>query len=208
MASLITLGCGGTASGWAGRGGCKSSIENARYWFGCDFAMQDLSATTFSSNPTLGGWLMHSTFRSSVLTGVNLERFDLFFNDLSEAVLSGANLKGTVLKYSVLDKATLNEANLEGVQFSFSSARGADFTRANLAGASFTGVDLLGASFVGANLRDAFFGPGTYIDRVDFTDADLTGAFFGVMLHSSFLVKSPIYCRTTMPDGSLNNQDC
>ena len=208
VASLIVLGCGGTNTGWVGRGGCKPYLENERAWIGCDFYLQDLTTTEFSSNPSLGGWLMHSSFLYATLANVNLERFILSYDDFSQADLTGANLKSVFVTYSDLENAKLNGANLEGAIFSFSSANGADFSGANLAGVGFKGTSLRSASFVGAKLRDASFGNGVYIDGVDFTDADLTGASFGVMLHSSFIPKPPIYRRTTMPDGSLNNQDC
>lgn len=209
-ASLIMLGCGGTSSGWVGRGGCKSYQQNERAWSGCDFSMQDLTSTTFSPSlgAEFGGWLQHSSFLSATLVNANLARFVLSFNDFNRADLTGANLKGVFVTYSDLGGATLNGANLEGAWFQHSSANGADFSGANLAGVAFWGTNLRSASFAGANLREAFFGNGGYIDGVDFTDADLTGASFGVMFNSSFIVKSPIYCRTTMPDGSLNNQDC
>jgi len=209
-ASLITLGCGGTSSGWVGRGGCKSYQQNERAWIGCDFSMQDLTSTTFSPNPgdEFGNWLQHSSFLYAEMAGVNLEGFQLSFNDFSQADLTGANLKSVVVKHSELKSAKFIGANLEGAWFEHSSANGADFSGANLAGARFMGTSLQSASFDGANLREASFGNGGYIDGVDFTDADLTGASFGVMFNSSFIVKLPIYCRTTMPDGSLNNQDC
>ena len=208
VVSLIALGCGGTSTGWAGRGGCKPYLGNESVWFGCDFYLQDLTATTFLSDSSLGGWIMHSSFLRATLANVNLERFQLSFDDFSRADLTGANLKRAVFKHSDLEGATLNGANLEGAWFYHSSANGADFSRANLAGARFTGTPLRSASFTGADLRDVSFDSGVYIDSVDFTDADLTGAFFGELLYSSFIQKLPIYCRTTMPDGSLNNQDC
>jgi uncharacterized protein YjbI with pentapeptide repeats len=210
VASLITLGCGGVSTGWVGRGGCKSYQQNERAWIGCDFSMQDLTSTTFSPNrgDEFGDWLQHSSFLYAEMAGVNLEGFQLSFDDFSQADLTGANLKSVVVKHSDLENAKLIGANLEGASFYFSSANGADFSGANLAGAQFKGTSLRSASFAGANLREASFGNGGYIDGVDFTDADLTGASFGVMFNSSFIVKSPIYCRTTMPDGSMNNENC
>ena len=208
LASLTVIGCGGTNTGWVERGGCKPYLENERAWIGCNFYLQDLTMTEFSSDPRLAGWLMHSSFLYATLANVNLERFILSYDDFSQADLTGANLKSVTVTYSDLENAKLNRANLEGARFSFSSANGADFAGANLVGVAFKGTSLRSASFAGANLREAFFGNGVYIDGVDFTDADLTGASFGVMLHSSFIPKPPIYCRTTMPDGTLNNRDC
>jgi hypothetical protein len=58
----------------------------------------------------------------------------------------------------------------------------ANFTGAEMAGANLQGADLGGACLVGANLLGA-----------DLAGANLDGA---------------IFCRTLMPDGSFNDQDC
>jgi sugar lactone lactonase YvrE len=61
--------------------------------------------------------------------------------------------------------------------------RGANFTRADLSGADFRGAVLSGACFVDADLRGA---------RID---------------HSTML-GGAIFCRTVMPDGTINDRGC
>ena len=71
----------------------------------------------------------------------------------------------------------------------------ADLTRANLRSADLTGADLTGASLWRADLRNADL-RGAYLNGATgtgLTGADLTGARF---------------CKTTMPDGTIRNDDC
>ena len=68
--------------------------------------------------------------------------------------------------------------DVRGANLSNSTFRGAD-----LAGADFRGANVSGSCFVGANLRDAKLG----------TSVNLGGT---------------VFCRTTMPDGSINDRDC
>jgi hypothetical protein len=67
------------------------------------------------------------------------------------------------------------------------------FTGANLGKANFRGATLTNANFAGANLGNACL-----------VDADLTGATFDVPANRF----RAIFCRTTMPDGSINNDGC
>ena len=59
-------------------------------------------------------------------------------------------------------------------------------------GANFRGANLVGAWLTGASLRYADFSESN-LDGAAFDRVDLLGAKF---------------CNTTMPDGSINNQDC
>jgi hypothetical protein len=70
----------------------------------------------------------------------------------------------------------------------------------NLAGGNFRGANLGQASFAGATLTKANFS-GANLDRVCFVDADLTGATLAA-------AASAIFCRTTMPNGSVNDAGC
>ena len=76
----------------------------------------------------------------------------------------------------------LSQADLSNIYLEESKLDGANFRGANLVGAWLTGASLRYADFSESNLDGAAF------DRVD-----LQGAKF---------------CNTTMPDGSINNQDC
>ena len=64
---------------------------------------------------------------------------------------------------------------------------GCDLTGANLAGANLTGAKL-----AGANLS------GTHLTATNLSGADLSGA----------RLSGAVFCKTTMPDGTVNNSIC
>jgi hypothetical protein len=76
------------------------------------------------------------------------------------------------------DSTTFRDLDASGGIFS-----GANFTNADLSGADFRGALLDGACLVGADLHDA---------RLD----------------TSTLLEGAIFCRTVMPDGSINDTGC
>jgi hypothetical protein len=112
----------------------------------------------------------------------------------------------------------LSEEDLRGVDLSDAYLEKPDLVRTDLSGANLSGIwfreaDLKLTNFTGADLRDAYFGTlfGETFDegqwgRTNFTDADLRGAvFYGEKWQRPWAI---LYCRTTMPDGSINNRDC
>ena len=132
----------------------------------------------------------------------------LYFDDFTLADLSGANLQKSAFHYTSVDEAKFIDADLRDAWFWFSNARRANFSDAILDGANFDQTDLTSAKFVGASLRNVIFNAAV-IDGVDFTDADLTGASFSRdASEDGFSSVAPIYCRTTMPDRSVNNDGC
>ncbi len=77
--------------------------------------------------------------------------------------------------------------------------REANFDNTDNRGSVFAEACLHGASFRGANLGGSTWGDACLVDA-DFTGADLGGdsATFG----------GAVFCRTTMPDGTVNDRDC
>ena len=69
---------------------------------------------------------------------------------------------------------------------------GQNFSRSNLSGASLAGATLTSANFNQANLQNACL-----------VDADLTGATL-----TNANLRGAIFCRTRMPNGSINNSGC
>jgi len=120
-------------------------------------------------------------FRHSELAGIDLERTNISYVDLSESDLGGANLKDADLRDTRLSYANLADADLRGadlrvVKMTFADLRGtnlrnvdasdlqlddghssmsADFTAADLRGADLRGANLRGAAFMSADLRGA-----------------------------------------------------
>lgn len=89
---------------------------------------------------------------------------------------------GAVLPKTQLSKADLRNADMRGANFRAANLRQADLRNANISGADFRNADLTGADLTGANLFKA----------------NLSGVKFG----------SVRFCKTTMPDGSVDNSGC
>jgi uncharacterized protein YjbI with pentapeptide repeats len=90
-------------------------------------------------------------------------------------------------------------ANLDDVRL-----RNANLSGANLDGAFLRNSDLNGVNFTGASLVNA----NLYFS--DMANTNLTNAnLFGANLDGAALFGyDAIFCNTTMPDGSINNDDC
>lgn len=99
--------------------------------------------------------LDHSTFHTTKLDHVNLEKSNLekskFFNaDLLTTNLKGANLKDSTFEFGIVDGANFEGANLEGV--TFHGVTGID--RANFKGTVFEGKPGYGENYTGMSLYD------------------------------------------------------
>ena len=86
-----------------------------------------------------------------------------------------------------LSNRALNGANLSGANLMYANLEEAYLYRTNLQGANLTNANLRNAILIEADLRTA-----KLIDAITW-GAVQSGAKF---------------CRTIMPDGRLNNQDC
>ena len=84
---------------------------------------------------------------------------------------------------------------------------GADLCRADLKGADLSGADLSEADLVFANLSGAY-PPGTDLRRANLYRADLFFADLRAADLTGTNLNGAHLCRTTMPDGSINNRDC
>ncbi len=89
---------------------------------------------------------------------------------------------GAVLPKAELRKADLRNADIRGANFRAADLRLADFRNANISGADLRNADLSGADLSGANLFKT----------------NLTGA----------KLQSVKLCKTTMPNGSMDNTGC
>ena len=82
-----------------------------------------------------------------------------------------------------LIRPNMRRHHLVGVDLKGADLKEADLTNADLTGANLKGADLTGAVLLSANLTGA----------KNFNTADMTGA---------------IFCKTIMPDASLNKSGC
>jgi hypothetical protein len=114
--------------------------------------------------------------------------------------MSGGNFAGYKWRFSHKD---LTDINLTGAILKEKYFVGSNLTRANLTGANLTGANLWGVNLTDANLSRANLTKAT-LTNVNFTGANLTEAVLDVTWNA---IKAT-YCRTTMPDGTVNNSGC
>ena len=118
--------------------------------------------------------------------------FDRAWYDRGPAGNAAGPRGGTSTCDSAGPGADLSGCNIAGIDLSDMNLTGANFADANLAFASLTGANLTDANLSDADL---FF--------ANLTDANLTGAnLTGTDLTAT------VFCRTTMPDGTVNNLGC
>jgi Pentapeptide repeats (8 copies) len=110
------------------------------------------------------------------------QRIDLSGANLSVGDLIGGKLSGASLVETDLSEADLSQADLSGAYLCGAKLNGAHFNRTDLREAN-----LLWANLSEANLSEA------NLFRANLRGADLENAKF---------------CKTTMPDGTVNNRDC
>jgi uncharacterized protein YjbI with pentapeptide repeats len=107
------------------------------------------------------------------------------------------NLRGQDLSNRALNGANLSTANLRNVDLQNSNLRNANLIHANLEEAYLYRTNLQGANLTNANLRNAIL-----------IEADLRGAKLTDAITLGAVQSGAKFCRTVMPDGKLNNQDC
>ena len=109
-----------------------------------------------------------------------------------DADLQDAQLKSAFLRFVNLENAGLRGANLSAAQLQMANLQSADLTGANLEKAHLQKATLMGAVLTDADLTEAD------LTEADLTEADLTDAG----------ISAAHFCRTVMPDGSINNKGC
>jgi uncharacterized protein YjbI with pentapeptide repeats len=112
----------------------------------------------------------------------------LKYKDLVGVDLSGANLSGITLHGSSLRDANLSGADLRNVELDMTELTNANLSRADLSGAFFSLSNITGANLQDANLTDVDL---RYAEGA--RSANLEGA---------------IFCNTTLPDGTIRNDNC
>jgi uncharacterized protein YjbI with pentapeptide repeats len=172
-------------------------------------ALQDLNAdkVDLSAAPLSKAYLVEAQ-----LSNAKLSRADLIKADLSGANLAGANLTG-----ANLTKANLSNSDLTGANLTDTNLTGALLVQAKLIGIYSAGAKLIGTFLTGAFLCDAYLSEtdltganlaGADLSRTDVSNADLTGADLTDANLTSANLSGTVFCKTTMPDGTVNNRDC
>lgn len=131
--------------------------------------------------------------------------------DLTDAPMSGRDMRGADfqnanLSGAVLSKSNMGERPMEKrtlvTNFEDANLRRADFSGANLHLANFTNAYLREANLTGADLSDAV------LTKANLKGAVLNGANLkGAKLDDAKLDDAK-FCKTTMPDGAVNDSGC
>jgi uncharacterized protein YjbI with pentapeptide repeats len=137
--------------------------------------------------------LSHTDLRSSNLSHADLSYANASYADLTNASLYYAELENADLSNATLEYVHLSHANLE-----FANLSHADLSH-GLLQADFFSADLSYADLTNADLTDSNF------NHADLTGANLRGAYDQSLNDP---LNGAILCQTTMPNGSINNDDC
>ena len=131
--------------------------------------------------------------------------------DLTDALMSGRDMRGADFQNANLSGANLSRANMGErpmekrtlvTNFEDANLRRADFSGANLHLANFTNAYLREANLTGADLSDAV------LSKANLKGAVLSGANLkGAKLDDAKLDDAK-FCKTTMPDGGVNDSGC
>jgi uncharacterized protein YjbI with pentapeptide repeats len=169
-----------------------------------------------------------SIYRGAVIEecafyGANLSNVDLRNADLNDTLFDAANFSGANLSRAFMARAHCAGANLAGADMRRavlvrSHLVGADASRANLSGTDMTDANLAGINLHGAKLSRAMVAnadlrganvSGAHLAGADFSFSNLTDAsFIGATVSAATTFFEVTYCRTVMPDGTVNNANC
>jgi hypothetical protein len=131
--------------------------------------------------------------------------------DLSDAPLGGRDMRGADfqnanLSGAVLVKANMGERPMEKrtlvTNFEDANLRRTDFTGANLHMANFTNAYLREANLTGADLSDSV------LNSANMKGAVLSGANLKGAKMDGAKLDDAKFCKTVMPDGSVNDIGC
>ncbi|HEY9300939.1 MAG TPA: pentapeptide repeat-containing protein [Phormidium sp.] len=132
-----------------------------------DFSYQDMRGLQLAHTTELGA----VDLEGSDLSYANLSEMDLTNIDLCRCNLTGTNLSGACLEEAYLNQANLTNANLEGCDLSDSHLYKVNFTSANLKNVNFDGAEISEACI--------------------WTEADLTGAYYGFLFNEKIMMERP-----------------
>ncbi len=204
-------------------GECESCDFSRAYFKNSDLSNTNLTRANFSNAYLKYADLRFTRLNAANLTNANLVRanlvgaqlnyaillnVDMTSANLSRAKLTNTNLTGVNLSGANLIRANLANADLTGANLSNVNLSGANLTNTNLTGVNLSGMNLSGAKLTNAQLNSA------NLSKTDLTNTDLSGAnlfranFNDADVGSFFKANRSKYCKTKMPDGSINNRDC
>ena len=179
------------------------------------------TVTPFSQIDFSNADLTNANFNDSVFYGVSFAGANLPNTQLSRAQLNLSDFSQANFSHARLNQVQSKKDNEHGWGSNFYETNfcGADLTQAQLygyfRGANFCNTKLNGAVFVTAkgtipsNIPELKTRTGAgFWSGINFTNADLTGARFYEENGQSANLSLARFCKTIMPDGTINNRDC
>jgi len=149
----------------------------------------------------------------AVIIKSNLSGIQMQEADLTGVRLKEVNLEGAILDNSYFGSSTLNNVNFKNASLILtlfiekSTLEDVNFEGAKLNKARFDNCTLININFQEATLIKINLS-NVQLTNTSFVNRDLTGAILsGANLSNDDLENSTL-CRTTMPDGSINNSGC
>ena len=130
-----------------------------------------------------------ASFRSAILTSAYFDYATLKDTDFTDATITGVSFHGV---------KGFTEAQLKSTK---------SYKEKNLSGINLSNNDLSGWDFNGQNLWKARFQQGTTLTNTDFTDADLTSAYFGGAILTNAMFKGANLTSASFKGATLTNAD-
>ena len=115
-------------------------------------------------------------------------------------------ITGAIFDGSALNAASFTGSRLTDTRFSAAQARGASFADTELDNVDLAYADLIGAVFVKARAANPELPTSLFL--ADLKKANLRGSSWVDDQEHRNPPLSAWVCRTTMPDGSVNDRDC
>jgi uncharacterized protein YjbI with pentapeptide repeats len=142
------------------------------------------------------------------ISGYDLSHADFYDAGFADVVMANANFTGANLGNAILGGAEAHNANFTGASLVTASLSATGLRSADLSNVDFTGAymgytDFSYADLRGAKIVDLDPEVGDVDPAADVSQADLTGATV-----SQAFVDHAWFCNTTMPNGSIRNDDC
>jgi uncharacterized protein YjbI with pentapeptide repeats len=155
----------------------------------------------------IGCDLRRSDLRKVHLYQANLADADLSQSDLSGSIFYASNFSGANLTQANLEEASLRDSDLSNANLSNAELTLAKFQGTILRKTNLTGAQLFKARLDVADLRGAIL-ENTNLSEITLNGADLREANLRGAILKDHWTDYAKFCNTTMPNGSINNDDC
>ena len=173
----------------------------------------DLKAANLEGVNFEGANLENANLENVSLNGAQLHGANLKNADLDQALMWGVELEGLQLETVQrlegiqLGEVNLDRLNLQGVDLEGANLNRASLRETELAGANLEAISLMNSNLKNANLENVNL-ENANLTNTDLADSNLQGATLRGAKSEGINLRGATLCNTTMPDGTVENQDC